>query len=42
MEVVQYILVVAVVLVAVGWLFRKYLFPSKKTTGCGDGDCGCH
>lgn len=42
MEIIQYILVAIVGLVALGWLFRKNIFPSKKATGCGDGDCGCH
>lgn len=41
--VLQYILVAVVTIAALGWLFRKQLFPSKKsTTGCGNGDCGCH
>ncbi|MBF4984926.1 FeoB-associated Cys-rich membrane protein [Nonlabens mediterrranea] len=42
MELLQYILVGAVVVVALAWLFRKSLFPSKKANGCGDGNCGCH
>ncbi|WP_397302693.1 FeoB-associated Cys-rich membrane protein [Nonlabens ulvanivorans] len=42
MELLQYILVAVVVLVALGWLFRKSLFPSKKKGGCSDGNCGCH
>lgn len=38
----QYILVGVTVLIALGYLFRKQLFPKKKSTGCGDGDCSCH
>jgi len=42
MEVLQYILVTVFVISALIWLFRNSLFPSKKSNGCGDGDCGCH
>ncbi|QXP66011.1 FeoB-associated Cys-rich membrane protein [Polaribacter sp. AHE13PA] len=35
-EIIAYILVV----LAVAFLLRKYVFPSKKKKGCSDG-CGC-
>lgn len=42
MIILQYILIVIAAVGAIAWLFRKQLFPSKKSTGCGTGDCGCH
>ncbi|WP_090755086.1 FeoB-associated Cys-rich membrane protein [Nonlabens sp. Hel1_33_55] len=40
---IQYIIVAVIVITAIGWLFRKRLFPSRyNSKNCGDGDCGCH
>lgn len=39
----QHILVYIAVLLAVGFLVKKFLFPKKKTAkACGKSDCGCH
>ena len=42
MEMLQYILVSIIGLIAIGWVIKKYFLPAKNGTGCGDGDCGCH
>lgn len=43
MENTQEILVYITVLLAVGFLVKKYFFKTKKNTNsCGKGDCGCH
>ncbi|WP_405378293.1 FeoB-associated Cys-rich membrane protein [Nonlabens sp. Asnod3-A02] len=43
MEIFQTISVFVIAVVAILWLFRKSIFPKKfNSSGCGDGDCGCH
>ncbi|MDP5078049.1 MAG: FeoB-associated Cys-rich membrane protein [Nonlabens sp.] len=42
MIIAQYIVVGIIAVVAVGWLLKTYVLPSKKGGNCGDGDCGCH
>ena len=43
MENIQEILVYITVLIAVGFLVKKYFFKNKKTTkSCGEDDCGGH
>ncbi|WP_298763136.1 FeoB-associated Cys-rich membrane protein [uncultured Polaribacter sp.] len=37
----QQIIVYILVLVAVFFLLKKYILPSKKKTGCST-DCNCH
>jgi len=42
MLIFQYIAVVLIAAIAIGWILKTYVLPSKKGGGCGDGDCGCH
>lgn len=45
----QFILVYLTLIIAVGYLLKRFILPKKlfktrksKTTGCGQEDCGCH
>ncbi|MCB0375828.1 MAG: FeoB-associated Cys-rich membrane protein [Sinomicrobium sp.] len=39
----QHILVYVAVLLAAGFLVKKFVFSKKKTKkACGKTDCGCH
>lgn len=40
---IQTILVVLTVILAVGFLIRKFIWKpkAKNSKGCGSGDCGC-
>jgi len=38
----QEILVYILVIVALGFLVRKFIWTPKSKKNCGDGDCGCH
>ncbi|MEK8179119.1 FeoB-associated Cys-rich membrane protein [Flavobacterium buctense] len=38
----QEIGVYIVVLLAVGFLVRKYIWKPKSKKNCGNDDCGCH
>lgn len=40
--IVQNIFVFITVLLAVGFLFRKYLWKKTAEKSCGTDDCGCH
>lgn len=43
MSYLQPLLAYTALLLAVGFLVKKFLFPRKKPTkGCGKKDCGCH
>ena len=48
MEFAQEILVYLTLLVALGYLVRKFLIPKKylagkkSNQGCGEDECGCH
>ncbi|MBU3680858.1 MAG: FeoB-associated Cys-rich membrane protein [Flavobacterium sp.] len=37
----QELLVYILVLVAIGYLIKKFFWKSKSTKNCGNGDCGC-
>ncbi|MBM6500019.1 MAG: FeoB-associated Cys-rich membrane protein [Flavobacterium sp.] len=37
----QEILVYILVIVALGFLVRKFFWKSKSKKNCGNGDCGC-
>lgn len=38
---VQEIIAFAILLLAVGFLIKKFFWKSKKKKDCGDGNCGC-
>jgi hypothetical protein len=38
----QEILVYVVLIVALGFLVRKFFWKPKSKKNCGNGDCGCH
>lgn len=39
----QNILVYITLILAIGYLFKKFVLPRKKATKvCGKDDCGCH
>jgi hypothetical protein len=38
----QEILVYVLVIVALGFLVRKFFWKSKSKENCGDDGCGCH
>jgi hypothetical protein len=38
---IQEILAFVVLLLAVGFLIRKYFWKKKSDKDCGNGDCGC-
>ncbi|GAK95732.1 hypothetical protein JCM19294_2514 [Nonlabens tegetincola] len=38
----QIIVVVILFVIALLWLLRKYIGPSKDSHNCGNGDCGCN
>ena len=48
MDLTQEILVYLTLLIALGYLIRKFLLPKKffagkkSNQGCGEDDCGCH
>lgn len=48
METLQSILVIAIFIVAVGYLVTKFIWKpaflggNKDKNGCGKDDCGCH
>ena len=48
MEIMQNILVIAIFIIAVGYLVTKFIWKpaflggGKKKNGCGEDDCGCH
>ena len=48
MELVQQILVYIILLIALGYLVKKFLLPKKffatkkSDHACGEDDCGCH
>jgi len=37
----QEIIAVGFLVIAVGFLIRKFIFKKKPSKNCGDGDCGC-
>ncbi|WP_309614376.1 FeoB-associated Cys-rich membrane protein [Flavobacterium sp.] len=39
---IQEVLVYLTVIVAIAFLFRKFIFGKKSKKNCGDDDCGCH
>lgn len=38
----QEIVVYVLVLIAIGFLVRKFIWKKKSDKNCGDDDCGCH
>ena len=36
------ILTIIAVGLSIGFLVKRFFLPKKKTTSCGDQDCGCH
>ncbi|MBU2938157.1 FeoB-associated Cys-rich membrane protein [Lacinutrix sp. C3R15] len=40
--IIQNILAFSAVLLAVGFLVRKYFYKKKTKKACGTDDCGCH
>lgn len=49
MELFQNILVYITLVLAIGYIVKKFFLPSTvfaskktKTKACGDGNCGCH
>ncbi|MCF1421029.1 FeoB-associated Cys-rich membrane protein [Mangrovimonas sp. AS18] len=43
-DIIQTILVFSAVILAAGFLVRKFFFPNSKkaANSCGKDDCGCH
>ncbi|MBC7438549.1 MAG: FeoB-associated Cys-rich membrane protein [Flavobacterium sp.] len=39
---IQEILAFSALIIAIGFLLKKFIWKPKSKKGCGDGDCGCH
>jgi len=40
--IIQNILAITAVVLAVGFLVKKFFFKKKSKESCGTDDCGCH
>ena len=40
--IIQNILVFLAVLLAIGFIVKKYFYKKKAKKACGTDDCGCH